>query len=235
MRCRPTTRTDPNAIHGFLRTVVWSVEEQTDGMVRFGVDLRPDEHPGYPFTLRATVAYALNADGLTVRFTITNEGTGDAPVGAGFHPYFTVGSPVIDLDVLEVPMAATLEFKDLIPTGKILPVDDQDVDFRAPRNIADTTLNHCYVGPARDSDGMLRIRLATHDDARSLTVWMDPSFNYVVLYTGESLPEDRRRRTIAIEPMTCGSDALNHPVFGLTVLHPGATLTGAWGVGRIHG
>jgi aldose 1-epimerase len=61
-------------------------------------------------------------------------------------------------------------------------------------------------------------------------VWMDEAFEYVVLYSGDPLPESHRRRALAIEPMTCGSDAFNHPSWGLVSLAPGGTLTGAWGV-----
>ncbi len=63
-----------------------------------------------------------------------------------------------------------------------------------------------------------------------LTVWMDDAFNYVVLYSGDPLPETHRRRSLAIEPMTCASDAFNHPEWGLVRLEPGRTFAGSWGV-----
>jgi aldose 1-epimerase len=59
---------------------------------------------------------------------------------------------------------------------------------------------------------------------------MDASFGYVVLYSGDPLPETHRRRSLAIEPMTCGTDAFNHPEWGLVTLSPGAIFKGAWGV-----
>ncbi len=220
----------PNAIHGFLRLVGWQTVAQGAHAVTFAAALRADEHPGYPFSLRATVAYALDEEGMTCRFSIQNTGDRAAPVAAGFHPYFTVGSPVIDADLLHVPMAATLEFDNLLPTGRILPVDGTAYDFRRPHAIGDTTFNTCYLHPLRDPDGLLRLRLVAPHATRAVTVWLDGAFGYVVLYSGDPLPEPHRRRALAIEPMTCGSNAFNHPEWGLTVLAPAATLTGSWGV-----
>jgi aldose 1-epimerase len=127
-------------------------------------------------------------------------------------------------------MDATLEMVNLVPTGRVLSVAGTPYDFRTPHPIGDTVFNTCYAQPRRDSDGLVRIRLATPDGGRALTVWMDAAFNYAVLYSGNPLPEPHRRRSLAIEPMTCGSDAFNHPELGLAALAPNQTLTGAWGV-----
>jgi aldose 1-epimerase len=220
----------PNAIHGFLRTQVWDIDEESGDTVRFSTRLAPDAHPGYPFALAASVAYELRADGMACRFAVTNVGAGPAPVAAGFHPYFTVGSDRIDTDELLVPMDGTLEFVDLLPTGRILPVEGTPLDFRAARPVSATIFNTCYVGPQRDADGKARVRLFAGDTGRALSVWMDEAFDYVVLYSGDPLPDSHRRRALAIEPMTCGSDAFNHPEFGRADLAPNATLSGAWGV-----
>jgi aldose 1-epimerase len=221
----------PNAIHGFLRLVPWDIVAQSETEVAFAVSLSSNERPGYPFSLQVMVRYSLDDSGMTCRFTVTNTGGQSAPVGAGFHPYFTVGSPSIDEDTLQVPFASLLEFDPgILPTGRVLPVDGTPMDFREPRAIGSTVFNTCYLNPVRDSDGRLRIRLASSDSGKSLAVWMDEAFNYVVLYSGDPLPESHRRRSLAIEPMTCGSDAFNHPEWGLSVLSPGQSLSGAWGV-----
>lgn len=228
-----TDKEGPNAIHGFLRLVPWQVTEQSDTTITFAAALEPDEsaRPGYPFSLAVTVAYQLDEDGLTCRFTITNTGTDPAPVAAGFHPYFTVGTPLIDEAALHVPMASALEFDSgLLPTGRVLPVEGTPLDFRENHPIGATRFNTCYADPIRDADGRVRIRITAPKGGRSLAVWMDDAFDYVVLYSGDPLPEAHRRRSLAIEPMTCGSDAFNYPEWGLTVLAPGATTSGAWGV-----
>lgn len=217
----------PNAIHGFLRAVVWDTAAQDDASATFATRL--DGAEGYPFQLAASVTYTLTNDGLTCAFNVKNVGDGPAPVGAGFHPYFTVGSETIDGDTLHVPMAAVLEFDDaLIPTGRVLPVAGTELDFTRPRPIGATRFNTCFLNPSRDDNGRLTITLANKN--RELAVWMAGAFGYVVLYSGDPLPETHRRRALAIEPMTCGSDAFNHPEWGLARLAPGETLTGTWGV-----
>lgn len=220
----------PAAIHGFLRHALWETAHQSADEVTFVIGLATDAHPGYPFALAVRVTYRLSREGLTCSFAMENVGEKAAPVAAGFHPYFTVNSALIDADTLHVPFGSTLEFQDLLPTGRVLPVDLTPLDFRQPHAIGDLKFNHCYLGPQRDPDGLVRIRLSDPATSKSLAVWLDSAFDYVVLYSGDPLPESHRRRALAIEPMTCGSDALNHPQWGLVTLEPGQTLTGAWGV-----
>lgn len=220
----------PAAIHGFLRFIPWDVAEQSDRSITLVVSMKEDQFVGYPFALRASITYTVTDTGMTSRFTVENLGESDAPAAVGFHPYFAVGSEHIDGDTLHVPMAATIEYDGLLPTGRLLPVEGTQFDFRTPRTIGDTRFNVCYLDPTRDTDDILRIRLTAPDGGRTVTVWMGAAFNYVVLYSGDPLPESHRRRSLAIEPMTCGSDALNHPQWGLVTLAPGKSFSGAWGV-----
>ena len=221
----------PNAIHGFLRQTIWDMEQPSPDEAIFTTSLAPDAHPGYPFSLGVRVTYRLSDAGMECAFAIGNLGDSPAPVAAGFHPYFTVGSEWIDTDTLHVPFASYLEFDSvLIPTGRVLPVAGTPLDFRQPRSIGALAFNTCYLGPARDPDGLARIRLSDPSAQKSLTVWLDSAFDYVVLYSGDPLPDSHRRRALAIEPMTCGSDAFNHPAWGLVTLEPGQTVSGTWGV-----
>ena len=220
----------PSAIHGFLRQTLWDADTSSPDAVRYTTAIAPRDHPGYPFALAVSVTYHLSEAGLEVSFEIENTGDAPAPVAAGFHPYFTVGSALINTDTLSVPFASYLEFESLLPTGKVLPVENTPYDFRQPRPVGETVLNLCYLEPLRDADGLLRIKLSAADTERAVTVWMDDAFDYVVLYSGDPLPPSHSRRALAIEPMTCGADAFNHPEWGLTTLVPGETLTGAWGV-----
>jgi aldose 1-epimerase len=64
---------------------------------------------------------------------------------------------------------------------------------------------------------------------RAVTLWQDESFPYLMVFTGDTLPEPHRRRGLAVEPMTCAPDAFNSGD-GLLVLAPGETFTGSWGI-----
>jgi len=47
------------------------------------------------------------------------------------------------------------------------------------------------------------------------------------VYTGDAIA-DAPRAALAIEPMTCASDAFNHPDWGLKRLVPGETFSGSY-------
>lgn len=222
-----TDKDGPNAIHGFVRLVPWTVELSVPHAAVFSLQFAGAE--GYPFPLELRVAYTLDDAGLHVASAITNTGSTDAPVAMGFHPYFTVGSDRVDGDALTLPFSEVLEFEQLIPTGNVLDVQAAELDFRDGRVIGDTRFNHCFAAPSRDDDGLARVFLG--NGARRLVVWMDEAFGYVVVYTGEALPAALRRRSIAIEPMSGATDSLNHQAWGLHRLAPGDLFVGRWGVG----
>ncbi len=220
----------PNAIHGFLRLIEWEITDQSEQSISFMTWMDPDDHKGYPFSICAAITYILDGNGMRCNFSIENIGENHAPVAEGFHPYFTVGSELINSNVLQIPMESILEFENLIPTGKILAIDGTEYDFRQPRPILDTQLNTCFVQPIPDTDGLVRVHLQSVEDDRKVSIWMDSSFNSVVIYSGDPLPESHRRKSLAIEPMTCASDSFNHPEWGLVNLAPGDSFTGSWGV-----
>ena len=211
----------PNAIHGFLRSRAW-MGEQEAATARLRTRIRADDHPGYPFDLDVAVGYELLPSGLACAFVVRNVGAGPAPFGAGFHPYVAAPGGA-DAAVLGCPAGEVVEFDGLLPTGKVLPVP-AGLDFRAARPVGGARLNHCLGKLRRDGDGFARVQVG------DVEVWMDPSFPYVVLYTGDTLGADARK-AVAVEPMTCATDALNHPEWGLCVLQPGEAFAGTWGVG----
>lgn len=221
-----TDKDGPNAIHGFVRTMDWVLAEQSTSHARFTLDFMGA--PGYPFALALELLYTLSGTGLRCDFAITNQSERDAPVAAGFHPYFTVGSERVNDDTLTLPFAEVLEMERFIPTGTVFSVEEAALDWHTPRPIGDQVFNHCFLTPERESDGLAWVRLS--GNGCTVGVWMDAAFDYVVLYTGENMPPAYQRRSLAIEPMTCGSDAFNHPEWGLRRLEPGARFTGAWGV-----
>jgi aldose 1-epimerase len=211
-------------MHGFLRSTFWETESITESAVTFAVTVRETDFPGYPFALRVTVTYSLTGDGLRCDFRAENTGARDAPFGAGFHPYFRVGSEIIDDDLLQLPFDRTIR------SGVVSGVADTVWDFRAAKPVGGQPCDAVFTGPLRDADGLARVRFTSPDSRRSVTVWMDETFGYLVLYSGDTLPPAYRRRALAIEPWTCAPDAFNYPERGLTVLAPGGVLAGSWGV-----
>lgn len=220
-----------SAIHGFLRSREWVVAEQEGAHVRFETGIGPDDHPGYPFALRVTMTYQLADEGLRCRFSACNEGERDVPFGAGFHPYFVVGAERVDGCETRIPADQIVELgKGFVPTGRILSVQEAQVDFREPRLVGETRLNHCFAGLRRDPDGLARAILRDPRTGRAVTVWMDQAFQYLVAYTGDAIEAPWARRSLALEPMTCATDAFNRPELGMIRIRPGRTVEGSFGI-----
>lgn len=220
----------PNAIHGFVRTLPWQVSRAEASSVSFDIRLEAEQFggKGYPFSLAIRVIYELDEKGLSCSFDVLNAGTRPAPVGVGFHPYFTVGTLSIDDADARIPGAGILEFNDkLTPTGTILSVTGTEWDCRAFRRIGGKKFNHCYVQLDRDAEGMATASLRHAANGRVIDVTMDRAFTAIVVYTGDAIA-DAPRRAFAIEPMTCASDAFNHPEWGLKRLAAGESFSGRY-------
>lgn len=225
----PLTEPDSeNALHGLTRWSNWVPLNHSASSITLGLRLYPQD--GWPFVLGIEITYTLSSVGLTVRTGAQNLGETNLPFGAGYHPYVTVGTPRIDAALLKVPAATYLESNDrLIPTGRS-PVEGTDFDFRQAREVGATELDTCFTDVIPDADGFTRVLLSNPADGFTVTVAMDAAHGYIQAYTGDTLAEADRRRSIAIEPMTCAPNAFNNGM-GLRVLAPGEVFTGLWGMG----
>ena len=219
-----------NALHGLTRWMNWAAIEQSEDRVLMSLVLHPQD--GYPFTLRFDVEYRLSAGGLTIRTTATNVGREAAPYGAGHHPYLTVGT-VIDEALLKLPALMRLEANDrLIPTGRMLPNRGTAYDFLELRPIGSVRMDTAFANLVPDTDGLLRVHLQAPGGDPRVTLWMEPVYQYLMVYTPDAIPErSRRRRSIAIEPMTCAPNAFRSGD-GLIILQPGEARRCSWGVLR---
>jgi aldose 1-epimerase len=219
-----TEPTASNAIHGLVQWDAWLLRDRLPHRIVLEHMLHPQ--PGYPFALASTLEYSLGDDGLTVTMSATNEGREPCPFGMGMHPYLTLGAPVDGL-TLTVPAATVL----MAGEGERIATRPTAVaggafDFRAPRLVGATVLDHCFTDLDRDPDGRARIVLAGDD--RAVTVWVDETFGDVMLYSGDDRP-DVARRALAIEPMTCPPNAFRTGT-SLAVLPPRGSLSASWGV-----
>ncbi|MCX5395048.1 gluconokinase, GntK/IdnK-type [Streptomyces sp. NBC_00094] len=217
-----------NAIHGLLRWTLWELLARTDGSVTLGTTLCPQ--PGYPFLLDVRVEYRLGPDGLGTTVRATNTGTEPAPYGVGQHPYLTVGTDLVDDAVLTVPARNLLRTDDRgLPIGQE-PVDGTPYDFRTARPIGDLRLDTAFTGLDRDPEGRAIVRLTHPSELRGVDLWLGEGTRCVQVYTGDTLAEpERRRRGVAVEPMSCPPDAFRSGT-DLTVLQPGATHVLRWGL-----
>jgi aldose 1-epimerase len=210
----------PNAIHGLVGWQPWAVLTAAADSATVGTVIEP--HAGYPFRLAAAVDYALTSDRLTVTARVRNVGAEPAPFGAGFHPYFSVGATT-DRDVsdaeLRLPGRTALVLDGGLPTG------DRTAFDGAVGRIGDRALDDALTDLQRDEDGWARAAL--RGPAGELELAVDGAWGWLQVYTADTLPPDRRRRSVAIEPMTCPPNALADGI-DLIVLEPGADWSGTW-------
>jgi aldose 1-epimerase len=218
-----------NAIHGLTRWTAWTlVRHDASAVLLRSV---PHGYQGYPFCLEIDAEYRLHPEaGLRVAITATNRGSRAAPYGTGSHPYLTAGTALVDDCELTLPAALWLPMDDRgIPSGPPAAVDGTPYDFRKTRAIGTTRLDHALTGLDRDGDGRAWVHLAAGGSESGVRLWADEGYRWLQVFTGDSLGPDRRRKALAVEPMTCPANAF---VTGddLLVLQPGESVTRTWGI-----
>ena len=214
------------AIHGLVRWRSWRAVERTPERVVMGVRLHPQ--PGYPFALDVRVAYLVDESGLNVVTTATNIGELPCPFGCGQHPYLSTGGTLADECKLTLPAnTRILSDERGLPAGSE-PVAGTAFDFRAERAIGTLEIDSAFADIERDQSDLARVRLVRGDGATA-ELWADAGYPFLELYTGDTLAAERRRRGLAVEPMTCPPNAF---ASGESVvrLAPRESFSAAWGV-----
>jgi len=225
-----------NATHGLVRWSARRLEQRKPDRVVARYVLAP--HPGYPFRLGCRTEYTLGPDGLQTSLTVTNEGTNGgsapAPFGAGFHPYLSAAAVAADSEragatvdelTLTVPgRTRLLVGEDGIPTGRE-PADGSN-DLRAGRVVGEEHIDTAWTDLDRDADGWGHAILSGPGGRLMLSV--DAAWKWLQVFTGDTVPQpERRRRGLAVEPMTCPPNALATGE-DLVVLAPGESTTAVW-------
>lgn len=210
-----------NAIHGLVRWIPWQLSSRTTSSVSLETTIFPQT--GYPFILHLNVTYAVSNHGLRVRTYATNEGDLACPYALGHHPYF-VADPVDDY-ILTVPANNYLSVdpESLVPNGHH-PVAGTQYDFRTGASLSNKVLDTCLTGLAQNPEVTLM-----GPNGRKSVLHLDANYRYLQLFTGDTLTQERRRRAIAIEPMTAPPNAFASDPDGVT-LAPHESRTSEWRV-----
>ena len=206
--------TKSHAIHGFTPRNPWRVIETSGGpdsatitgQFCLSQDL-PSALDQWPADFALNVTYRLHADRLRVECVVENRGPGTLPFGIGYHPYFRLPG-VHDADIgghiLTARAAELWEAEENLPTGRRLPVPPE-LDFRTPRPIGDTALDHVFT-----SVKFLPLAELSHPSSPgALRFFVAMWFRELVLFTPP------HRQAIAVEPYTCSADASNLAAQGI--------------------
>jgi aldose 1-epimerase len=225
-----TEATGTHAIHGFAPRRPWTVvgSGTTDSATfltgRFRMsESFPDARSLWPGDAELRMTYRLTDSTLAVEAVVANHGSEAMPYGLGYHAYFRhpaapAGEP-IDRCPFQCRVDQLWECDANIPTGRIVPTPP-DWNFAAERPLGATVFDTLFTGLAPGA-GLRPVAALRHPDhAGTVTVAADESFPHVVLFTPP------HRRSIAIEPYTCATNAAHLPdslPHGWKSLAPGHT------------
>ena len=203
-----------NALHGLLYDAVFVVTDQYADATKASVTMKHEyraEDMGYPFNYDCIVTYELTeGNSLSINTEIINKDEGIIPICDGWHPYFTLGGKIDDLQ-LEFQSKSMLEFDEqLIPTGKALPYQE----FGALKKIGEQSFDNCFVLDQTECQPLCVLR----DIAQKIQIEIHPgkAYPYLQIYTPDL------RNSIAIENLSSAPDAFNNGM-GLMTLAPGAS------------
>jgi aldose 1-epimerase len=226
--------TEPERGHALHGLVAWTrfTPGQADSSSASWAH-RIEAQTGYPFLVEVTVRHSLGDDGLTWSVTGRNVGDRAAPWGTAPHPYLCVGTGHVDDWQLELPAERVLDVTPdrLVPLD-LRPVEGTDFDFRKPRRIGGTEMDHAFTGLLADATGEAAVRLRSSSGAGVQCRWDPRTLPWLQIHTADVTSSPANRVGLATEPMTCPPDAFNSGT-DLVVLAPGATHTVAWTISAL--
>jgi len=198
-----------SAIHGLLYDVPFDVilqEVDKNSATLTLYHTYKGEDAGYPFPYRCEVQYSLQPGSqLNITTTISNLSLADIPLMDGWHPYFSTGTPV---DELELQFASTqiVEFNaQLVPTGKVLPYNT----FEKLTTLAGKSLDNSFMLDFTQQAPLCLLR----DPQKQVDITFYPGTCYPILQI--YIPP--HRNSIAIEHLTGAPNAFNNGMGLLTL------------------
>lgn len=216
-----------NAIHGLVYNKEFLIvhQEETDNSCKVQLSYSFDgSNTGYPFNYEYFLSYTLNESGITIDNSVKNTGTSQAiPVGFGYHPYFTLGSKVDDIELEFASESTYLVGDRMIPTGETEKFDT----FNTAKAIENYEFDTCFG--FGDADKVHSTKLISKELNGGMDIWQkggEQGLKFVQIYTPP------HRNSIAIEPMSCIANAFNNKI-GLIELEPKASSDVSWGIKKI--
>ncbi len=204
-----------NAIHGFVRNMTFSADRILPDLLVLNSQIGPQ--PGYPFEFAIKVSYKIIDSGVKIAFEVANLGIEPMPIGLGLHPYLRIDGQGIDSWELKINAEDYLEVNSRSIPISWKSVDASRFDFREFRKISSTVLDTCL----KKSIGANNQLATLKSPLRRVIVSASEHFNYVQLYSGDTVGDSfRRRKSLAIEPMSCPPNSFNTGE-SLVTLDPG--------------
>ena len=223
----PLTEPDrAHALHGLVCWADWTLEARSADSVTLRTTIVPSD--GYPHRVGILASYSLGENGLTTTVTAENLGASTAPYGTGPHPYLVAGPGTVDDWTLKFPAAGYLTVTpDRLSPIATVPVETTpEFDFRTPRVIGDTFIDHAFTSIARQADGSAGV-VVTSPAGTGVRMTFGSELPWLQVHTADRPAPERSRIGLAVEPMTCPPDAFSTGE-DLVRLAPGAEHSASW-------
>lgn len=200
---------EPHAIHGYGWTDDWD-PSATGGTAATLTQIYTGE--AWPWPYRAEQVFTLNADGLSLRMAVTNNGDTAMPAGLGWHPYFPSEGACLLADVTRIWRSGARMIPD--PPSALTP----DCDLRELCQVNALSLDNCFdAGPSGTTiiwpETGIRLQMTASD-----------AFSHLIVFTPPGAPY------FCVEPVSHAPNAVNSDLpsaeTGQNVLEPGETLEG---------
>ncbi len=171
----------------------WQIEETNDTSVVLSY-FSPHLEEGYPGNLTATVTYKLDGNNLIITHKANTDRT--TVLNMTNHSYFRLDDAAsIDNYTLMLDCGQCLEtHENLLPTGKLLPVEGTEFDFRAARSIGETRMDTPFCKlPESDriavvSSAQSGIQMSVFSNQPACVIFTPPTFPAICFET-QNLPD----------------------------------------------
>ncbi|MFM7331678.1 MAG: aldose 1-epimerase, partial [Brachymonas sp.] len=172
---------EEHSIHGIGWQREWGVLEAQDDFCMLSLEHAAGS--AWPFAFDASQTFRLHADALEMRMSITNQSSSAAPVGLGWHPYFSKrAGQRLNFAAQSIWQMGT----DRIPVG-------DTAHTGLAQSVDDLTIDNCFSGWSGQvslADEVMRCEITS--DVQHLVVFTTPEKDFV-----------------AIEPVSHANNAMN--------------------------
>jgi aldose 1-epimerase len=195
-----------NAIHGFVHKRPWRIVEQRPDKIVGEFQASVDDATlleRWPSDFRIRVSYQVRGRELLSEINFENVGQGPLPCGFGTHTYFRlplVEGAAPEETLVYAPAAKIWELKDMLATGRILPVP-AGMELNQGAALAGRKFDTSYTDLESEPDGMIHTWVREPNSGRTVTQLFDTSFTQCIVYTPP------HREAICLEPYTCLPDS----------------------------
>lgn len=210
-------------IHGYTSHEIFEIDsiETTDEFLKVvfvNRSIRPEVYSGYPFAIDVFVSFKLFGSKVSIKVEGKNVDDKPLPFFCGWHPYFKTSDMGIEHLLLTVNAKSNIlmdeKFFPLESNDAFVPIEKYPHINYTPhqsdkeRIINGRVIDNCFADLMLDDRGYAKNILFDPENGMEISVFQKSGVTLV--FTGDSLKE-RKRKSVAIEPMQSLTNTFNRP------------------------